>query len=188
MFYYFQAVLLQNLHSSIFQRFMGSYQYSLRFHLCSCIYFTILLIYVGLFCFSLFLIVQKGMLLFDTAQFDGILKKIAEFNATLASDPVNLSKQCIIYLELLTFCFYWYHCYMYDHLFNCLDQDQKALALSESEFSKLGAIVKVLKDTSHYHSSTISDADMSLLVRLLKSWPPQMMFPGINYSLHFCSF
>lgn len=28
------------------------------------------------------------MLLFDTAQFDGILKKIAEFNAALASDPV----------------------------------------------------------------------------------------------------
>ncbi|KAJ3706100.1 hypothetical protein LUZ61_009805 [Rhynchospora tenuis] len=88
---------------------------------------------------------KKGMLLFDIAQFDGILKKITEFNATLASDP-----------------------------------DQKALSLSESDFSKLGAIVKVLKDTSHYHSSTISDSDTSLLVRLLKSWPPQMLFPVID--------
>lgn len=39
--------------------------------------------------FHFILILQKGMLLFDTAQFDGILKKIAEFNSALASDPVN---------------------------------------------------------------------------------------------------
>lgn len=33
--------------------------------------------------------IQKGMLVFDTAQFDGILKKISEFNSTMLSDPVK---------------------------------------------------------------------------------------------------
>lgn len=32
---------------------------------------------------------QKGMLVFDVAQFDGILKKIIEFNNSLLSDPVG---------------------------------------------------------------------------------------------------
>lgn len=35
------------------------------------------------FCF------QKGVLVFDVAQFDGILKKITEFNNALLSDPVG---------------------------------------------------------------------------------------------------
>lgn len=45
--------------------------------------------------------------------------------------------------------------------------------------SRLPAIVKVLKETSFYHTSKLADADMTLLVKILKSWPPQMMFPGI---------
>jgi phospholipase A-2-activating protein len=45
--------------------------------------------------------------------------------------------------------------------------------------SRLPAIVKVLKETSFYHTSKLADADMALLVKILKSWPPQMMFPGI---------
>lgn len=32
---------------------------------------------------------QKGMLVFDAAQFDGILKKILEFNSALLSKPVG---------------------------------------------------------------------------------------------------
>lgn len=32
---------------------------------------------------------QKGMLVFDVAQFDGILKKITEFNGTILSDQVG---------------------------------------------------------------------------------------------------
>lgn len=32
---------------------------------------------------------QKGMLVFDAAQFDGILKKITEFNNALLSDQVG---------------------------------------------------------------------------------------------------
>lgn len=32
---------------------------------------------------------QKGMLVFDTAQFDGILKKVVEFNNALLSDQVG---------------------------------------------------------------------------------------------------
>ncbi|GMP38059.1 hypothetical protein CsSME_00009465 [Camellia sinensis var. sinensis] len=85
------------------------------------------------------------MLVFDVAQFDGILKKISEFNNALQSDL-----------------------------------DKKSLSLTELEVSRLDAIVKILKDTSHYHSSRFSDVDIILLLKLLKSWPLAMMFPVID--------
>lgn len=88
---------------------------------------------------------KKGMLVFDAAQFDGILKKISEFSNTLRSDP-----------------------------------NQQSLSLSEDETSRLGAIAKVLKDTSHYHTSRFSDDDLRLLLKLLNSWPVSMMFPVID--------
>ncbi|KAL5562590.1 hypothetical protein UlMin_032337 [Ulmus minor] len=88
---------------------------------------------------------KKGMLFFDAAQFDGILKKITEFNNALLSD-----------------------------------QGTKHLALTELEDSRLGAVIKVLKDTSHYHSSKFADADIAMLLRLLKSWPATMIFPVID--------
>ncbi|OEL28588.1 Phospholipase A-2-activating protein [Dichanthelium oligosanthes] len=89
---------------------------------------------------------KSGMLSFETAQFDGILKKVTEFNATLSSDS-----------------------------------EQKQLSLSETEMSRLPAIVKVLKETSFYHTSKLADADMVLLVKILKSWPPKMLFPVIDF-------
>ncbi|ONM51175.1 transducin family protein / WD-40 repeat family protein [Zea mays] len=89
---------------------------------------------------------KSGMLSFETAQFDGILKKVAEFNSKLSSDS-----------------------------------EQKQLSLSETEMSRLPAIVNVLKETSFYHTSKLADADMTLLVKILKSWPPQMMFPVIDF-------
>ncbi|KAG5238917.1 hypothetical protein OIU78_008579 [Salix suchowensis] len=85
---------------------------------------------------------KKGMLVFDVAQFDGILKKITEFHNSLLSDPVK-----------------------------------KDLSLSELEISRLGAVIKILKDTSHYHTSRFADADIALLLKLLKSWPLAMIFP-----------
>ncbi|XP_071729987.1 uncharacterized protein [Rutidosis leptorrhynchoides] len=88
---------------------------------------------------------KKGMLVFDAAQFDGILKKISEFNNALRSDP-----------------------------------GQQNLSISEAEISRFGAIAKVLKDTSHYHTSKFSNDDISLLFKLLKSWPLSMMFPVID--------
>uniref|UniRef100_A0A5B7C275 Putative phospholipase A-2-activating protein n=1 Tax=Davidia involucrata TaxID=16924 RepID=A0A5B7C275_DAVIN len=88
---------------------------------------------------------KKGMLLFDVAQFDGILKKISEFNNALLSDP-----------------------------------EKKSLSLTELEISRLGAIVKILKDTSHYHCSRFSDVDVALLLKLIKSWPLAMIFPVID--------
>ncbi|MED6204151.1 hypothetical protein PIB30_006212 [Stylosanthes scabra] len=88
---------------------------------------------------------KKGMLVFDTAQFDGILKKITEFNSALQSD-----------------------------------QEKQNLSLTELDVSRLGAIVKILKDTSHYHSSKFADADISLLLNLLRSWPISMIFPVID--------
>ncbi|KAL4581254.1 hypothetical protein LXL04_017464 [Taraxacum kok-saghyz] len=88
---------------------------------------------------------KKGMLVFDAAQFDGILKKISEFNDALRSDP-----------------------------------NQQNLSLSESDTSRLSLIAKTLKDTSHYHTSTISNDDITLLSKLLKSWPLSMMFPVID--------
>ncbi|KAK2978346.1 hypothetical protein RJ640_016448 [Escallonia rubra] len=88
---------------------------------------------------------KKGMLVFDVAQFDGILKKISEFNNTLLTD-----------------------------------QEKSNLSLTEVDISRLFAIAKILKDTSHYHSSKFSDVDIALLVKLLKLWPLEMIFPVID--------
>ncbi|KAJ4716457.1 Phospholipase A-2-activating protein [Melia azedarach] len=88
---------------------------------------------------------KKGMLVFDVAQFDGILKKITEFNNTLLSDLEN-----------------------------------KNMYMTELEVSRVAAIVKILKDTSHYHCSSFADVDISLLLKLLKTWPPAMIFPVID--------
>ncbi|CAA6657705.1 unnamed protein product [Spirodela intermedia] len=88
---------------------------------------------------------KRGMLLFDVAQFEGILKKVAEFNNSLFSDSV-----------------------------------QKGLSLSELEVSRLSAIVKALKETSRYHTSTFADSDLALLVKILRSWPLSMLFPVID--------
>ncbi|KAJ8506706.1 hypothetical protein OPV22_007592 [Ensete ventricosum] len=87
---------------------------------------------------------KVGMLFFDSAQLDGILKKISEFNSALATDV------------------------------------EKSLSLSELELSRLAAIAKVLKDTSHYHCSSFADVDILLLLKLLKSWPIPMLFPVID--------
>ncbi|RWR72323.1 phospholipase A-2-activating protein isoform X1 [Cinnamomum micranthum f. kanehirae] len=62
---------------------------------------------------------KKGMLFFEVAQFDGILKKISEFNNSLLSEV-----------------------------------GQNSVSLTELDLSRLAAIVKILKDTSHYHSTT----------------------------------
>ncbi|KAE9620403.1 putative transcription factor WD40-like family [Lupinus albus] len=88
---------------------------------------------------------KKGMLVFDAAQFDGILKKITEFNNALLSD-----------------------------------QETQNLSLTEPDVSRLGSIVKTLKDTSYYHSSKFADSDIALLLNLLQSWPLKMIFPVID--------
>ncbi|CAK8576465.1 unnamed protein product [Lathyrus sativus] len=88
---------------------------------------------------------KKGMLVFDTAQFDGILKKVVEFNTALLSDQEN----------------------------------QKS-SLAELDVSRLDAIVKTLKDTSHYHSSKFADSEIALLLKMLSSWPTTMIFPVID--------
>ncbi|KAL2468403.1 transducin family protein/WD-40 repeat family protein [Forsythia ovata] len=88
---------------------------------------------------------KKGMLVFDVAQFDGILKKVSEFNNALLSDP-----------------------------------EKQHLSLTEGDMSKLGTIVKILKDTSHYHSSRFSDLDIAVMVKLLKTWPLTMIFPVVD--------
>ncbi|CAL0304221.1 unnamed protein product [Lupinus luteus] len=85
---------------------------------------------------------KKGMLVFDAAQFDGILKKITEFNNALLSD-----------------------------------QETQNMSLTEPDVSRLGSIVKTLKDTSYYHSSKFADSDIALLLNLLQSWPIGMIFP-----------
>jgi len=57
-------------------------------------------------------------------------------------------------------------------------QEKQNLSLTELNVSRLGAIVKILKDTSHYHSSKFADSDIDLLLNLLRSWPTAMIFPG----------
>ncbi|KAM7252359.1 hypothetical protein ACFE04_024242 [Oxalis oulophora] len=88
---------------------------------------------------------KKGMLVFDAAQFDGILKKLTEFNNAFLLDP-----------------------------------DQKNLSLTEGEIARLNAVVKVLKDTSHYHSISLADIDIALLLKLINRWPVAMIFPVID--------
>ncbi|XP_050232267.1 uncharacterized protein LOC126680979 isoform X2 [Mercurialis annua] len=88
---------------------------------------------------------KKGMLVFDVAQFDGILKKITEFNNALLSDP-----------------------------------DKMTLSLSEADISKLAEVVKILKDTSHYHTSRFAEVGIALVVKLIKSWPVSMIFPVVD--------
>ncbi|PHT42102.1 hypothetical protein CQW23_20956 [Capsicum baccatum] len=88
---------------------------------------------------------KKGMLVFDAAQFDGILKKVSEFNTTLLSAS-----------------------------------EQKHMGLTEADMSRLASILHVLKDTSHYHSSKLSDDDVIMVLKLLKSWPLTMLFPVID--------
>jgi hypothetical protein len=56
--------------------------------------------------------------------------------------------------------------------------------LSELEISRLGAVIKILKDTSHYHTSRFADADIALLLKLLKSWPLAMIFPGQYFTVY----
>lgn len=57
-------------------------------------------------------------------------------------------------------------------------KEKKNLSLTDIEISRLGTIAKILKDTSHYHSSKFADADINLMLKLLESWPYEMMFPG----------
>ena len=68
--------------------------------------------------------------------------------------------------------------YIFLKKYSILLKDKKHLALSELEISRLGALIKVLKDTSHYHSSKLADIDIAVLLRLIKSWPITMIFPG----------
>ncbi|CAO2813433.1 unnamed protein product [Amaranthus hypochondriacus] len=88
---------------------------------------------------------KKGFLIFDVAQFDGILKKLSEFNNTLL-----------------------------------LNKDQAQLSLTEVDTSRVNAVIKILKDTSYYHSSSFADVDIDLLLRILNSWPLSMIFPAID--------
>uniref|UniRef100_A0A0D6QXS4 Phospholipase A-2-activating protein n=1 Tax=Araucaria cunninghamii TaxID=56994 RepID=A0A0D6QXS4_ARACU len=89
---------------------------------------------------------KRGMLFFDMAQYDGILRKIAEFNSTLASD-----------------------------------EGQRILSLNDGELLRVNAVVAVLKDSSHYHASTFADIDLNIVVKLLSSWPTQMLFPVLDF-------
>lgn len=57
-------------------------------------------------------------------------------------------------------------------------KEKKSLSLTEVEISRLVAVVKILKETSRYHSSTFADVDIALMLKLLKSWPLAMIFPG----------
>ena len=53
-------------------------------------------------------------------------------------------------------------------------QEKQNLSLTELNVSRLDAIVKILKDTSHYHYGKFADSDVTLLLNLLRSWPIAM--------------
>ncbi|KAG2294470.1 hypothetical protein Bca52824_041139 [Brassica carinata] len=89
--------------------------------------------------------IPKRRASFDVAQYEGILKKMTEFNNTLRSDPVNTDK-----------------------------------SMTESEVARVRAIVKILKDTSHYHATNFTDMDIALLLNVIQAWPAAMMFPATD--------
>jgi phospholipase A-2-activating protein len=37
--------------------------------------------------------------------------------------------------------------------------------------------VAILKDTSHYHTNAFADTNMNIIIKMLTSWPVQMLFP-----------
>ena len=55
-------------------------------------------------------------------------------------------------------------------------------SMTEAEVARVGAIVKILKDTSHYHATNFTDMDIALLLKVIQAWPAAMIFPG-KYSL-----
>lgn len=74
---------------------------------------------------------------------------------------------------------YCVHCFLYNGSIGNLLKEKKNWSMSELETSRVAAVVKILKDTSHYHCSSFADVDISLLLKLLKAWPPAMIFPGL---------
>lgn len=62
--------------------------------------------------------------------------------------------------------------------FHCLFKETQNLCMTDAELTRMGVITKILKETSRYHSSKFAEVDISLLLRLLKSWPVSMIFPG----------
>lgn len=88
---------------------------------------------------------KKGMLLFDAAQYDGIMRKLESFNSSLAAE-----------------------------------EGKRDLALNELELSKLHATMSILKDGSHYHTSTLTDENIMPLRKLLVLWPTSILFPALD--------
>lgn len=88
---------------------------------------------------------KKGMLLFDTAQYDGIMRKLDTFNSSLAAD-----------------------------------EGKRDLALNDEELTNFRATMSILKDESHYHSSSLTDNNLTQLKKLLLSWPASLLFPAFD--------
>ncbi|GJP80940.1 hypothetical protein CLOP_g11135 [Closterium sp. NIES-67] len=86
---------------------------------------------------------KRGYLVFDSAQYDGIMKKLKEFNTTLATQSAQS-------------------------------------ALSAEQLEHLDSLVSVLKDTSHYHSSSFAPHHYALISSLLSSWPSANLFPVLD--------
>ena len=63
-------------------------------------------------------------------------------------------------------------------------KERQNLSVNEVDISRVSAVIKVLKDTSHYHSSKFSDVDVTLVLKLLTTWSKEMLFPG-NYLYFF---
>ncbi|CAI7880624.1 unnamed protein product [Closterium sp. NIES-54] len=91
---------------------------------------------------------KRGYLVFDSAQYDGIMKKLKEFNTALASQSAPAAPSPVV--------------------------------LSEEQLEQLNGLVSVLKDTSHYHSSSFAPNHYALLSSLLSTWPAANLFPVLD--------
>ena len=131
--------------------------------------------------------------MFDVAQFDGILKKIVEFNNGLLADSVGssiilLATKHVLSLDVNLIVVVLALLYPFSLIISFPSlKNKKNYALPEIEVSRLGALVKILKDTSHYHSTKFTDADVALLLNLLRSWPCELLFPGKCDFSDFCA-
>ncbi|CAF1705052.1 unnamed protein product [Brassica napus] len=132
---------------------------------------------------------KRGVLVFDVAQYEGILKKMTEFNNTLRSDPVRSLYYSTNFWHTTTAAPRTISDYLtYTSVGNfCVLKKNSPLlkvntdkSMTESEVARVGAIVKILKDTSHYHATNFTDMDIALLLNVIQAWPAAMMFPATD--------
>jgi len=56
----------------------------------------------------------------------------------------------------------------------------EGIALTAKEAQHISQLIKTLNATSHYHSSSVHDQEFNAVVKILKHWPIEKVFPAID--------